>query len=169
MLLARGSSDAFGPKADMNKESQRAAVYERAGIVLAYAEHRTVDGFFIASEPYMSVPELAATQLGKAILEALKRSKAGVAVPAANEWPRLSGARLKAAGVTSEASFMRGARLVSVEAVEDAIQLVPHRNGGATGKERGFHPLTQSAASLVVGCSETTLGSLCLQALNQCQ
>jgi hypothetical protein len=52
---------------------------------------------------------------------------------------------LAAAGVKGEAAFQKQALLVSLITDGKKITFTPHRNGGATGPDRGFSPIDECA------------------------
>jgi hypothetical protein len=153
----------------MEQVRQRAAVYTRGTVFLAYPEVRTEAGFFLASEPYMLISRLEPAEIGHAVSAALETSDTEVATPKRAEWRERNAARFRAARVKSESAFMRGARLVTLERKGGAIELMPHQNGGGVGAERGFTELPGHALRLNGKTDHATLGLACLQALHQCR
>lgn len=153
----------------MASNPQRASLYQRKGTILAYPEHRTAAGFYISDEPYAAVPDLLPRSIGRAVLTALADSRVAVAEPGRSEWIALAKKRLKAAGVASESSFMQGALLLSVEHHDGLVEVIPHKNGGASGKERRFHALPEHAIITPASGDEASIGTACIEALSKCQ
>ncbi len=153
----------------MRSNLQRASLYQRKTTVIAYPEHLTVAGFYISGEPYLAVSDLQPKCIGRAVLRALANSRTAVADPAQDEWSSLAQKRWVAAGADSESSFMRGALLLSLERHDELIYVIPHRNGGASGKERGFHALEEYAVTVPACGDEASIGAACIEALSKCQ
>ncbi len=152
----------------MRVSPQRASLYQRGERILTYPEHQTVAGFYISGEPYEAVADLDPQSVGEAVLRALEDSRTGVAELAPDEWGALARRRLEAAGARSESAFMRGAKLVSIERRAELLQIIPHKNGGASGNERGFLALEECASTVSVCSREASVGAACVEALSKC-
>jgi hypothetical protein len=104
----------------------------------------TTAGLRIAAPDYFSLtPDADPEAVGQAISVALERSSTIVPHPAS--WAGLAKPRLQAAGLKSEAAFVRGARLVEVSMDKTELRLVATHNGGSKGDGKGFSSLQPTA------------------------
>jgi hypothetical protein len=147
---------------------QRAALYQGENKMLAYPTNRVCAGFYLASTPYLTVEEKLPRSVGAAVRAALAAFKVDVPTPVRGDYKGIAKARHEAAGVRSEATFMRGARCVDV-VWEDGFVLTPHRNGGASGPKRGFYAILAKKVSLPHAADDLSLGTACLQTLELCE
>ena len=75
--------------------------------------------------------------------------------------------RSAAAGVKSERAFQLQSLLVSVTMIADVILLLPTRNGGASGNEKGFHTLEDQAIEVLAKAASERLVAALNQAVNK--
>lgn len=126
------------------RSMKKALIYKLPSRLVVCPVSTTTSGIGIASEPYIVLPTPAsAVELGASINQALASSFAGVEHP--SSWKGLATPRLAAAGVRSEATFQKQASLVSVNADGNTATFTPHRNGGATGPDKGYSPIDECA------------------------
>ena len=126
---------------------KEASIYKLPSQFIVCPVSTTTLGIGITSEPFIVLPTpVSADELGKAINQALDSSHDGVAHPLC--WKGLAAPRLAAAGVKSEATFQKQASLVSLIANGKTATFTPHRNGGATGPDKGFSPLDECAVQV---------------------
>ena len=137
-----------------------AAIYERKGALFVTAAHRTIAGFWIDDERVETLDRPMPEDLGRAVEAALARSQDGVATPSPEA--RLDKPLLRAAGVSSWATFMKLSKHVSVSLVGDVLKITPYRNLG--GKE-GFEP--QPDVAVAFPASASTLGAKLTEMLNE--
>lgn len=146
---------------------QHASIYCFPDRLLVVPNCPTPTGLLVSSEHY-AVLSLAAAdrELGMAIEVALSASTR--TVPHPNDWKAATAPRLAAAGVESERAFQLKSALVQVSKTPESLHVSPSHNGGATGKDRGFHPIVGSEieVSPTVGASE--LGVQVRKALSVC-
>ena len=115
-----------------------AVAYFRKTDVVVHAQHRTVDGLWIAGPPVFRIDRAeTATELIPAVLGALDRSRVGVPAPA--EWKAVLKEVLVVAKVRSWNALARGAKLCSISRSGQEIVITPNHNGGLKGEDRGFH------------------------------
>jgi hypothetical protein len=108
---------------------------------------------------------VSSNELGEAITRALNVSREGVPHPL--DWKSLALPRLAAAGVKSEATFQKKAELVTIYFDGTALTITPHRNGGGTGDEKGFHPIFEREAHSA-GMTFAEIGAAAFQAFEHC-
>jgi hypothetical protein len=149
--------------------SHRASLYCNPKGMVAYPERRTASGFFLAGAPFIQIVKEEAGLIAAAVRTALADSGATIADPGREEFAATAQPRLQAAGVQSESAFMRGARLVRIQKEEDALFVIPHRNGGPTGDKKGFHAISEKKITLPASVDEAVLGTACIQALALCE
>lgn len=134
----------------------RAAVYSRQGSFILHPEHETTAGVVIGGEPYTSLlsDQCDETELGQAVRRSIAASMAGVPHP--TDWQRILEPLLRAANVTSWATFVKGTRLVSIQSTGGAITLVPASNLGA---RNGFESLQEKSVVVDPDASLRELGA----------
>jgi hypothetical protein len=143
---------------------QRAAAYQLRNKFLAYSESRTVAGVWVAGSPFITLSLTSdADEVGRAVYEALAGSRDGVPHP--SDWKSIPAERLGAAGMRSEADFMRGARLLNISYDGSRISLEPTKNGGTKGEDKGFIPLGDRRRLLKGGAVELDIGNAVIQML----
>ena len=146
---------------------QIASIYRLKDRLLVHANSRTTAGVWMATEPFLPFPlDSSPSDIGNAVSLALAASLDKVPHP--NDWRATSGPRLSAAGVRSERSFQASAALVTITRNETGYVIEPHRNGGASGDSKGFHPLPKLQRSMGMNCNLETIGSAIIEALSLC-
>lgn len=126
---------------------KKASVYKLPSRFIVCPVSTTTSGIGIDSEPYIVLlASASAVELGEAINQALDSSHDGISHPLS--WKGLAAPRLAAAGVRSETAFQKQASLVSITTDESTVTLTPHRNGGATGPDKGFSPIDECAVQV---------------------
>jgi hypothetical protein len=134
-------------------------IYERKGVIYVSPYHQTDAGFWVGDEKNIVVEERDTAVLAGAILESLSESKQGVPTPPRDFDSSLT--LLKAAGVASFSTFAKSAKSVSVELIEDVIEITPDRNEGV---KNGFVPMTDKVIKLPAG--HANLATAVLSALD---
>lgn len=145
---------------------RRASIYKLTSRFIVCSVSTTTSGIGITSEPYIVLPmPVSAVELGAAINQALASSLNGVDHPAS--WKGLATPRLTAAGVKTEATFQKQAALVSLVAGGLAVTFTPHRNGGATGPDKGFSPIDECAVR-VASKTQEIWGATAIEVFESC-
>jgi hypothetical protein len=143
-----------------------ATIYRLDTRFVVHPVNTTTAGVGIASEPYIVLPTpTSAVDLGTAINHALDSYRNGIPHP--TNWKGLSGPRLAAAGVRSEAALHKQALMVEVTRAGNTLTFTPQRNGGATGNDKGFHALDERAVTLDEPTQEAA-GEAVLRVFNLC-
>lgn len=143
---------------------QIASVYKLKDRLLIHAESKTTSGIWISCEPFLPLPlDSDASAVGDSVLSALAASLSGVPLP--TDWKFAAKARLSAAGLRSERSFMLGSELVTVTKEKSRYLLEPHHNGGTSGDNKGFHPLPELQRTIDLNCGARQIGSAVIEAL----
>lgn len=143
-----------------------ATIYRLDTRFVVYPVSTTTADVGIASEPYIVLPTpVSAVDLGMAINHALDSYRNDVPHP--TNWKGLSGPRLAAAGVRSEAALHKQASMISVTRTGNTVSFTPQRNGGATGADKGFHALDERAVTLDEPTQEAA-GEAVLRVFNIC-
>ena len=147
----------------------RAHVYFRTHDIVVHSQHRTTVGLLIAGLPVFRVlREDVPKDLVRAVRDALAASATGVAHP--TDWESVTAPLLHAARVRSSYSaFARGARLCAIEDLPAGISIVPTRNGGVTGPDRGFQELTDAEIQTGLSAADDTLLEALLRADALCE
>ena len=153
---------------DNNVIRHRADAYRVANRVLVNSVARTRAGFSVATEPWISLPtELQPTELGQALAEALSNSKTDLPLPI--DYKALKAARFSSAGVRSERQFMQSALFVTIESDGSGISLIPSRNAGWLGEQKGFHLLEDQTVRVSITADSAALGVALVKAWSLCQ
>ena len=145
---------------------KRASIYKLPSRFIVCPVSTTTAGINITCEPYIVLwAPIASLELSKAINEALDKSQNGIAHP--QSWKGLAAPRLAAAGVKSEATFQKQASLVSLISDGKTVTFTPHRNGGATGNDKGFSPINECEIQVDQWTSEIA-GEIAFRAFEGC-
>ncbi len=143
------------------------AIYARQNDFIIQPESLTTNEMWIGGEPVQVLPcETDMTTLGQAIQNALAASQDGVAHPTDSKavlQPLFKGAKIK-----SWNALQKSAKMVSIEMSAAELRMVPSRNGGTSGDDKGYNHLPEKAIVLAAGCSPEQLGSALSQALELC-
>jgi hypothetical protein len=146
----------------------RAAVYFRKHDVIVHSLNRTTTGASIAGAPAFRIKrEELATALVGAVREALRQSMEGVAHPTV--WNEIGAAVLQAAGVGTWAALERTSFLCYVDTCDDGLRIVPTRNGGTMGRDRGFHELPDLEINVPAAAIDDGLVQALLRAAELCE
>ena len=144
-----------------------AAIYARQNDFVIQPESRTTDGIWIGGEPVQVLPcETDMTTVGQAIQNALAASQDGVALP--TDWKAALQPLFKAAKIKNWNALQKSAKMVEVEMSAAELRMVPSRNGGTSGDDKGYQSLPEKAIVLEADCSPEQLGLALSQALEVC-
>jgi len=111
-------------------------------------------------------PDADTAELGRTLISALLSSAQGVAF---SDYTSLARERFAASGFASEAVFMKSAALVSAELTAGHLVLTPHRNGGSSGDQRGFHGLPGKALLVREHFQGEMIGPMIFEAWELCE
>lgn len=108
---------------------KRATVYLKRGNYYIYASSRTTKGFWIASAPFLKANQ---DDLGSKVLEALDRSKVGIAAPDYTEVEIGEGLEpiLHLSNTESWRDFVKGATCCHVSLEDEEIKVMPTMRSG---------------------------------------
>jgi hypothetical protein len=145
-----------------------AAIFFRADNVVVHAQHQTTDEFWIAGAPAFRIDRAElATALVKAVKQALDASLNGVENP--SNWRSLLAPVLAVARARSWSALARNSHMCQIEGDSDGVTVVPTRNGGVTGDDRGFHELRNLSISVSDPDDDDRLLEALLQAEELCE
>jgi len=144
-----------------------AAIYARQNDFVIQPESRTTFGVWIGWEPVQVLGrETEMTTVGQAIRDALVASRDGVVHP--TDWKAVLQPLFKGAKIKSWNAMQKSAKMVGIEMSDAELRIVPSRNGGTAGDDKGYHSLSEKAIVLAGDCSAEQLGSALSQALELC-
>jgi len=155
----RSESDTSGmPKTEHPK---RIAVYARRKDLVIYAWHKTDAGFWMAGLPAIQLSaDATATELSGIIRDVLARSGTTVPTPRRDDYPRRLKPVLDAVGAKSWSEIERNSRLCTVSQDKPSeIRIMPSRNGGGRGPDRGFHDLHSLAFTIPADAFDEVLAA----------
>jgi hypothetical protein len=154
--------------ASLPQFNNRVDVFFRGDDVLVHAEHFTTEWLSICGLPAFRIPR---GELGARLAEAVHQAFAGCrsGVPHPTDWKAMLAPVLKVAGVRSWNALAKSSRVCIVEDRGTELALIPTRNGGVTGSNRGFHAIGDRTLSVPVGASHEALLSTLLQAEGFCE
>ena len=140
---------------------KRIAVYGRRKDFVVHAYHMTEAGFWLAGLPAIQVStDATATELSAIIRDVLGASGATVPAPRHDDSPRRLKPVLQALGAKSWSEIERNSRLCHVgQEKPGEIRIVPTRNGGGRGPDRGFHDLNSLAFSIPADAFDEVLSA----------
>jgi hypothetical protein len=138
-------------------ELRRATVLIRPNDFIVQPTLCTTMGLYVSGEPITVITRAAPpSRVGEAVRGALEVSMA--VIPHPTDWRAFSAPLLTAAGVRSWNAIQRSARHCRVEATGAVIRIIPSRNGGTAGEDKGYHPLVDQAIVLPADCTDEQLG-----------
>jgi len=148
----------------------RAAVYFRKHDLIVHARHRTTTGAWLAGAPAFRVKraELETALVG-AVREALLQSKEGLEHPTPAVLKEIGAAVLAAAGERTWAALERTSLMCYVDTRDDGLRIVPTRNGGTMGGDRGFHELPDLESRVPAAAIDGELVPALLRAADLCE
>jgi hypothetical protein len=119
----------------MKTQSASATLY--CDQILIATHDKTIVGYSITTTKITKLPADASTSIiGQTVRKHLSLSTTDV--PAPFDFKTMYQDFLNAAGFKNAKSHYKGARYLSIHQTDQEIVITPTRNGGATGKERGF-------------------------------
>src|SRR5262245_37217861 len=133
-------------------------VFARATDFLVEPNCLTTTGLWLSAGPVQRLPRTSPpAELGAAVRVALKESRRGVPHP--TDWKKFVPPVLEVAGVRSWAALQRSAAKCDIEAGPDGLKVVPSRNGGTRGDDRGYHSLGDLAVKIPDSATDEDLGA----------
>jgi len=147
---------------------RHAVMYARQKDFVIQPESRTTAGVWIGWEPVQVVGcETDIATVAQAVRIALAASQDRVAHP--TDWKAVLQPILNGAKVKSWNALQISAKMVGIELLDAELRIVPSRNGGTSGDDKGYHSLPETAIVLTTGCSDEELGLALSQALALCR
>jgi hypothetical protein len=144
------------------------AVFVRARDFLVEPNARTTDGLWLSADPVSRLPKTAsAAELGAAVRSALAASRQNI--PRPTDWRSFPSSLLRVAGCRSWNALQRSAARCEVEANASAIRILPSRNGGTQGDDRGYHSIAELALTVPTSASDQEVGAAILSVAAHCQ
>jgi hypothetical protein len=140
---------------------KRVAVYGRRKDLVIYAWHMTTDGFWLAGLPAIQLSaDATATELSGIIRDVLSRSGTTVPTPRRNDYPQRLKPVLDAVGARTWSEIERNSRLCTVTQEKPGeLRIIPTRNGGGRGPDRGFHDLNSLAFTIPADAFDEVLAA----------
>ncbi|HET9637051.1 MAG TPA: hypothetical protein VFP26_14075 [Gemmatimonadaceae bacterium] len=122
---------------------RRIAVYARRKDLVVLAYHMTDAGFWLAGLPAIQVDtDATSTELSRIIRDVLAGSGTVVTTPRRTDYAKRLKPVLQALGAKVWSDIERNARLCVIQQEESGeLRIIPTRNGGARGADKGFHEL----------------------------
>lgn len=141
---------------------KKAGLYQRDGLIIIFAEHRTATGLYLRADPVTACAahDMAAVETNLlAAFDAYQEQ-----VPHPTSWSNRLLPVFKLAKVRSYKAFMQGALSLQADLDNGIVTLTPTRNGGP---REGFYSLPDNA--LTVNLAMESLGTGVLTAFARCQ
>lgn len=141
-----------------------ATAYRRPEGYYVHSNSQTTCGVWVATEPFIKIPvDAPIDQLGKAIEEALERSKIGMAHP--SDWSAIEYPLPELAGVKTWAAFMKHAKCANIKDVDNHIEFIPNKN---LGPEKGFEQIEEETIAVPIVVNRQ-VGPTLLDAFERCR
>lgn len=145
---------------ESSSSDKSAAVYKHGRDYFVHAQSRTSAGFWIASMPATLVPvDSRVEDLGAAVVDALAGGAVDVPTPSSDEFRAMVAPVLAIAKVRSWSALQRSAALCNVWRTARGVVVEPTRNGGNSGDDKGYHPLSDRSIVIAADCSPAELGT----------
>jgi hypothetical protein len=126
-------------------------------------------GFWIASMPATLLPVNSSVEvLGAVVADALAAGAVRVPTPSRDEYRALQAPLLEVARVRSWSTLQRSAALCSIWQTANTVLVEPTRNGGNTGDDKGYHPLSDQSVTVPAEFSPSELGLAVVAAFERC-
>ena len=140
---------------------RRIAVHARRKDLVIYAWHMTQDGFWLAGLPAIQVnADATATELSGIVRDVLARSGSTVPTPKRDDYPKRLKPVLDAVGAKSWSEIERNSRLCTVSQEKTGeLRIMPTRNAGGRGSNRGFHDLDSLAFTIPADAFDEVLAA----------
>jgi len=140
---------------------KRIAVYGRRKDLVVHAYHMTDSGFWLAGLPAIQVStDATPTELSNIIRDVLRASGTTVPAPKRADYPRRLKPVLQSVGAKSWQEIERNSRLCHVgQEKPGEIRIVPTRNGGGRGADKGFHDLDSIAFTIPADAFDEVLSA----------
>ena len=146
---------------------QSAGAYRLPHRILIHGQARTVVGFWIDCQPYITLSINARElEIGKTLLYALSQSKTGV--PDLTEFKGLMKPLIKAAGVRSYRRLLELAVYCGIGRTSESYTIDPTHNGGTRGDDKGFGYLPERRILIPFDAMPEQLGSALLRGFEAC-
>ena len=127
------------------------SIYELPDRFFLHASAKTEDGFYIASEPTSSAAlETGDIELGELVIDTLRASSliGIVPTPQMNQYTELDRTVLRLSGCKSWMAIHRKGKLCEILSNGSVITIIPMRNGGTKGEDKGFSPLREKSLTV---------------------
>ena len=106
--------------------------------------------------------------LGAAVADALAAGAVGVRTPSKDEYRALQAPLLEVAKVRSWSALQRSAALCNIWQTPGGVVVEPTRNGGNSGDDKGYHPLSDQSVTIAAESSPRELGLAVVAAFERC-
>jgi hypothetical protein len=127
---------------------------------------QTVDGLWVMGPAVCSCQKpVTSSALGSVTMDALRAGRQRI--PRVTDWKQLLGPFLTACSERSWSAVQRKFRNVGIEQVGATVRVVPSRNGGTAGDDKGFHPLKESA-EFALPLDAAAFGAAILESFTRC-
>lgn len=134
-----------------------------------HPQAHTPSGFWIAALPAMLLPpDTHADDLGSAVLAALKSSELMAKQPTPADIAKTVKDVVRVAGCRSWAALQSNSLLCLLSLRASGIEVMPTRNAGLYGHDKGFHELPGAAIALPGNVSRGDLGATVVEAFKAC-
>jgi hypothetical protein len=128
---------------------------------------QTVDGLWVVgSAIHRCESSASAVELGELALRALGDGRRGI--PRVTDWKALVAPLLDACAARSWSAIQRRYEYVEVERLGGRVSVIPSRNGGTRGDDKGFHTLTSEVIHISEAVVPDVLGRAIQDAFSRC-
>jgi hypothetical protein len=143
-----------------------AAAYLLGSRILLFPQNRTRDGVYVdAPSPIWLASVSEVQEIGNAIISILAAYRDDVPHP--TDWKAHGDKVLASAGLRSWAQLHRGTKLCIIEQAGEHLWFRPTRNGGTSGRSRGFHSMDTEPNVALIGEPKSILGAALLLAFSR--
>ena len=143
------------------------SIYFREPDIVAHALHRTEDGVLVSGLPAFRLDrETSPSEVGRVVRVILSQSTA--VIPHPTECEGFDKPVLAALSARSWRTITHAARLCTIHDDDQSLAIIPARNGGETGSNRGFHELLARAVRIELDATDRDLGDAILAVEAQC-
>lgn len=151
----------------MDKISKSVTVIQYPDEIIIHANNRTTHGVWIAKGPAKIVKsKFDAGLLFDQIMQTLSESKVNVDHPV--DFSKWLVTFYEGIGKRGIKDYMKSAKLIDIDSNEDSFSITPTKNGGRSGKEKGFSPQVEFQIKLNSQCSQIEFIEAVYLSLDRC-
>ena len=153
----------------MNEAKRGITIISYPDEILIHPNDESVSGIWFGAAISISLKKgIDDDTFCKSIISMFDKSKINIPHPDPKDWSSLSKLFLTKIGKKSKRKYMENAKLIQIKQYSDRFEIVPTKNGGIKGDNRGFSPISKKTISVGTDRVDTSFIKYVYQALDSC-